>query len=73
MVQFVPTLSAREIVRPPQSFDYKMVKISPTVFVKHARGNEAALHLERVVNDEAREGWEFFRIEVTFRRSILER
>jgi hypothetical protein len=45
-----------------QRFEYHMVQIPPTIVVDHARGNEAALYLQRVVNEQAQRGWEFYRV-----------
>jgi len=46
-------------------FEYKMVQIPPNISVemKNHKGNEAAVYLEGVVNQYAREGWEFYRID----------
>lgn len=42
---------------------YKMVQIPPAISVeaKKHRGNEAAIHLQNIVNTYADEGWEFHR------------
>lgn len=46
------------------SYIYKMVQIPPTIRVKNAQsGTEAAAYLESVVNDMARQGWEFYRVD----------
>jgi uncharacterized Zn finger protein (UPF0148 family) len=44
-------------------FEYRMVQIPPAVVVDKAKGREAADYLERVVNDHAQKGWEFYRID----------
>jgi len=46
-------------------YQYKMVQVPPNIQVqaKEHRGNEAAVYLESVVNAEARNGWEFYRID----------
>ncbi len=46
------------------SFEYKMVQIPPNVSVQaQAQGNEAAGYMQSVVNSEATEGWEFYRVD----------
>lgn len=44
---------------------YKMVQVPPTIEVKASkhRGNEAAVYLQSIANEEAEEGWEFYRID----------
>jgi len=46
-------------------YDYKMIQIPPTIEIKEtkAQGQEAALYLESLANDMAKEGWEFYRID----------
>lgn len=46
-------------------YEYKMVQIPPDVAVreKEHRGNEAAAYLQHIVNDMARQGWEFHRVD----------
>jgi hypothetical protein len=46
-------------------YEYKMVQIPPTIVVKAAehRGNEAAYYLQSVANEQARQGWEFYRVD----------
>ena len=46
-------------------YQYKMVQVPPNVEVqaKGHRGNEAAAYLETVVNANAGEGWEFYRVD----------
>jgi len=43
-------------------YEYRMVQIPPTIAVKErgARGGEAAYYLERIVNEQAASGWEFY-------------
>ena len=44
---------------------YKMVQVPPTIEVKAKKhkGNEAAVYLQTIANEEAEEGWEFYRID----------
>lgn len=46
-------------------YQYKMVQVPPNIEVqaKQHKGNEAAAYLEGVVNINARDGWEFYRID----------
>ncbi|MGH8383846.1 DUF4177 domain-containing protein [Pseudomonas sp.] len=46
-------------------FEYKMVQVPPNVEVqaKQHKGNEAAAYLETVVNQYAKQGWEFYRVD----------
>lgn len=45
-------------------YTYKMVQVPPNVEVtSKQRGNEAAAYLEGLVNQQAREGWEFYRVD----------
>ena len=62
------------VVTVAKTFVYKMVQIPPNIEVAQgtAIGQKAAAYLERVVNDQARAGWEFYRIDpigVSFRRA----
>ncbi len=46
------------------SFVYKMIQLPPNIIVGQKQtGSEAAVYLEGVVNQHARDGWEFFRID----------
>ncbi|MEM5368965.1 DUF4177 domain-containing protein [Paraburkholderia azotifigens] len=47
------------------AFEYKMVQVPPNIAVRarEHRGNEAAAYLEGVVNEHARDGWEFYRVD----------
>ncbi|MEK6336592.1 MAG: DUF4177 domain-containing protein [Acidobacteriota bacterium] len=40
-----------------------MVQIPPSITVKQSIGNEAARYLQRIVNEEANQGWEFIRVD----------
>ena len=45
-------------------YQYKMVQIPANISVSGVeRGREAAQYLENVVNQEARQGWEFYRVD----------
>jgi len=48
------------------NYQYKMVQISPTIWVSAKEGRDqgvAADYLEEVVNTHAVQGWEFYRID----------
>lgn len=46
-------------------YQYKMVQVPPSINVqeKSQVGNEAAVYLEGIVNEQAKEGWEFYRVD----------
>jgi len=46
-------------------YQYKMVQVPPNIEVqaREHRGNEAAAYLEGVVNSNAGQGWEFYRVD----------
>ena len=45
-------------------FEYRMVQIPPNISVRGVeQGQEAANFLENVVNEQARQGWDFYRID----------
>ena len=46
-------------------FQYKMIQVPPNIQVQanQHKGNEAASYLEIVVNQHAKDGWEFYRID----------
>ncbi len=48
------------------AYQYKMVQIPPEINVrqKEVKGQEAAIYLESVVSDYAKQGWEFQRVDV---------
>ncbi len=48
-----------------ENFQYQMVQIPPNIAVnaKAHRGNEAATHLQQIVDKYAVDGWEFYRID----------
>jgi len=47
------------------SYQYKMVQVPPVIRIKYKeqQGGEAAAYLEEIVNQQAREGWEFYRVD----------
>lgn len=47
------------------AYKYKMIQVPPTIYVQASRehGGEAAAYLEKVVNTQAQEGWEFYRVD----------
>jgi len=49
----------------PRNYVYKMIQIAPSLIInaKQEQGQEAANHLEGVVNQWAAAGWEFYRID----------
>ena len=45
-------------------YQYNMIQIPPNISVRGGgRGQEAAQYLENVVNEQAVEGWEFYRVD----------
>lgn len=46
-------------------YTYKMQQVPPNISIesKGRKGNEAATYLEVVVNEQARDGWEFHRVD----------
>jgi hypothetical protein len=46
-------------------YDYKMIQIPRTITVKakNARGQEAAHYLQSLADEQARDGWEFYRVD----------
>ncbi|GGC63540.1 hypothetical protein GCM10011400_59220 [Paraburkholderia caffeinilytica] len=47
------------------AFEYRMVQVPPNIAVRarEHRGKEAAAYLGRGVNEYARHGWEFYRVD----------
>jgi len=47
------------------SYEYKMIQVPPRIAVKakEERGNEAAVYLQSLANEQAAEGWEFYRVD----------
>ena len=47
------------------AYEYKMVQVPPTIEVKAKdwRGNEAAYYLQSIANEQAAQGWEFYRVD----------
>ncbi len=45
-------------------YQYKMIQIPPSVTVERAeRGTEAASYLQRIANEQAKNGWDFYRVD----------
>ena len=46
-------------------YQYKMLQVPPNITIqkKEYRGNEAAGYLQEIVNTEAAQGWEFYRVD----------
>jgi hypothetical protein len=45
-------------------YEYKMVQVPPTIVLKKDTGQgEAAQYLQAVVNQEAVQGWDFYRVD----------
>ena len=45
-------------------FQYKMIQIPPNISVRGVeQGQEAAQYLENVVNGQAGQGWDFYRVD----------
>jgi hypothetical protein len=45
-------------------YEYRMVQVPPNISLRGAeRGQEAAQYLQGVVNEQARQGWEFYRVD----------
>lgn len=40
-----------------------MIQIPPNITVKQKYGQEAAMYLNQIVNQEAQQGWEFHRVD----------
>lgn len=46
------------------NYTYKMIQIPPNIAVGDKEsGKEAALYLQTTVNNQARDGWEFYRVD----------
>lgn len=45
--------------------EYKMIQVPPTIVVKQKEyaGNEAAYYLQSIANEQAAQGWEFYRVD----------
>jgi hypothetical protein len=61
----IESVGASHALNVQQKYEYRMVQIPPSIVIKqsHTTGNEAALYLERVVNEQAKKGWEFMRVD----------
>lgn len=45
------------------TYEYQMVQSSPTIFQDRKQENAAAKWLERLANQHASNGWEFYRVD----------
>ena len=46
-------------------YEYKMIQMPPTISVpaKEWHGHEAAFYLQSIANEQAAQGWEFYRVD----------
>ena len=46
-------------------YEYRMVQLAPTISVAAGKekGNEAAMYLQSIVSENAKQGWEFYRVD----------
>lgn len=46
-------------------YEYRMIQMPPTIVVpaKELRGQEAAYYLQSIANEQASQGWEFYRVD----------
>lgn len=47
------------------SYQYKMIQVPQVISIKakNHQGGEAAAYLEEIVNEHAKSGWEFYRVD----------
>jgi len=47
------------------SYHYKMIQLPPAISVKAKveKGQEAAIYLQTIANEQAEQGWEFYRVD----------
>ena len=47
------------------AYRYEMVQLPPNIQISASgqKGNEAAVYLQNVVNEKAKTGWEFYRVD----------
>lgn len=47
------------------NYEYRMVQIPPTIVIQQGqqRGDEASSYLQSLANQEAAQGWEFYRVD----------
>lgn len=47
------------------AYEYKMIQIPPTIEVKEKEylGQEAAVYLQHIINEQADKGWDFYRVD----------
>ena len=46
-----------------ETYEYNMVQLPQTFVLKQDTGKEIASYLERLIQDRAAQGWEFYRID----------
>lgn len=48
------------------NFEYMMLQMPPNIAFNtgNLQGNEAAAYLQKIVNEQATKGWEFYRVDV---------
>lgn len=48
------------------TFEYMMLQMPPNIALSggNVQGNEAAAYLQKIVNEQAFKGWEFYRVDV---------
>ena len=46
-------------------YEYKMIQVPPNITVKsrNHQGNEAAYYLQSIANEQAGDGWDFYRVD----------
>jgi len=47
------------------AYKYKMIQVPPEIVIRPSQeqGGPAAAYLEKVVSEQARQGWEFYRVD----------
>jgi hypothetical protein len=57
--------SAQEQANSPAPYEYKMVELSPAFTPQggHTQRDEVARYLQAVANEQAEQGWEFYRVD----------
>lgn len=47
------------------AYQYNMIQLPPNISLRGAeQGNEAAQYLSSLANEQARQGWEFYRVDM---------
>ena len=44
-------------------YQYRMVQLNPIVPTENDKGDEVGNYLQSIVNDHAKQGWEFYRVD----------